>query len=56
VNKDDGLTRYVNLVGRSIATAANRPEIYFTLGILDTDIINAFAAPGGFIFITTRVG
>lgn len=52
---DKELTRYVNLIGRSISRAANRPEIRFTVGILDTDCINAYAAPGGFIFVTRGV-
>ncbi|GMT43179.1 MAG: peptidase M48 [bacterium] len=49
---NDRLTRYVNLMGKSLAQYANRPELDFTVGILDTDVINAYAAPGGFIFIT----
>lgn len=49
---NDALTRYVNLVGKSLAQYANRPELDFTVGILDSNIINAYAAPGGFIFIT----
>lgn len=46
------LTRYINLVGQSVAQNANRPEITFYFGILDTDHVNAYAAPGGYIFIT----
>jgi len=50
--RNDELTRYVNLVGKTLATYSNRPEIEFTVGILDTNAINAFAAPGGYIFVT----
>lgn len=50
--KNDELTRYVNLVGKSLARSANRPELMFTFGVLDTPEINAFAAPGGYVFIT----
>lgn len=46
------LIRYVNLVGASLALSTNRPELDFHLMILDTDEINAYAAPGGYIFIT----
>lgn len=46
------LTKYINLVGAALATSTNRPEIEFRLAILDTDEINAYAAPGGYIFIT----
>ncbi len=50
--EDDVLTRYVNLVGRGIALYSGRPELKFYFGILDSDEVNAFAAPGGYIFVT----
>lgn len=50
--KNDALTRYANLVAKTLAQYSNRPELAFTVGILDTDMINGFAAPGGYIFIT----
>ena len=53
--QDDDLTKHVNLIAKSLATTANRPEIRFTVGILSTNTINAFAAPGGFIFLTKGV-
>ncbi|MDP2167996.1 MAG: M48 family metalloprotease [Thermodesulfovibrionales bacterium] len=46
------ITRYVNLVGQSVALNANRPEIEFHFAVLDSAEINAYAAPGGYIFIT----
>ena len=44
--------RYVNLVGLNIAAHANRPELTFHFAVLATDTINAYACPGGYIFIT----
>ncbi|MEW6213643.1 MAG: M48 family metalloprotease [Nitrospirota bacterium] len=46
------LMRYVNLVGNSIALNTNRPEIEFHFAVLDTAEINAYAAPGGYVFVT----
>lgn len=46
------LIKYVNLVGASLALSTNRPELEFHLMVLDTDEVNAYAAPGGYIFIT----
>lgn len=46
------LQRYVNLVGKSVALFASRPELTFYFGVLASDEINAFAAPGGYVFIT----
>lgn len=47
-------TDYLNLLGQSIALASDRPETYggYHFLILDSDEINALAAPGGLIFIT----
>lgn len=49
------LTRYVNLVGRTVALNSDKPYTYggYHFAILDTNEINAFAAPGGTIFVTS---
>jgi len=49
------LEDYVNRVGLTIALASDRPETFkgYYFGVLRTDTVNAFAAPGGFIFVTT---
>ena len=47
------LTDYVNLVGTVVAQQSPRStELPFRFAVLDTDEINAFAAPGGYIFVT----
>ena len=45
---------YVNLVGQTLALASDRPETFagYHFFILDTNDINALAAPGGLIFVT----
>lgn len=49
-----GLTSYVNMVGQTVAQASTRPETFagYHFLVLDSTEINAFAAPGGFIFVT----
>jgi len=49
---DEKINRYVNLVGKAVALHGGRPEIIYRFGVLDSDEINAFAAPGGYVFIT----
>ena len=46
--------RYINLLGQTLARASELPETFggYHFLILDSDEINAFAASGGFIFIT----
>jgi predicted Zn-dependent protease len=46
------LHRYVTLVGRSVAMQTDRPNLEWTFVVLDTDGVNAFASPGGFVHIT----
>ena len=50
--QDEGLQRYVNEVGNWVALQSNRAELNWYFGVLDSEDINAFAAPGGFIFLT----
>lgn len=49
---NDKLNEYVNKVGKGLAQFSNRPEIEFRFAVIDTNIVNAFAAPGGYIFVT----
>ncbi len=50
--KDEEFTLYILSVGRSLANVSSRQELNFVFGILDTDEVNAFACPGGYIFLT----
>ena len=50
--RDDKLQRYVNLVGNWVALQSGRKDISWHFGVLDTEDINAFAAPGGYVFVT----
>ena len=45
---------FVNLMGQTVAQASDRPETFggYHFMLLDSSEINAFAAPGGLIFIT----
>ena len=50
---DAALNEYVSLVGAAVAEQSVRAgEVEFHFGVLDTDDVNAFAAPGGYILIT----
>ncbi|MCI0400909.1 MAG: M48 family metalloprotease [Gammaproteobacteria bacterium] len=43
---------YVNDVGMWLALQTERPELPWRFGVLETDDVNAFAVPGGYVFIT----
>ena len=46
------LQRYVNRVGRWVAAQSARPELPWRFGVLEAPQLNAFAVPGGTIFVT----
>jgi predicted Zn-dependent protease len=50
---DQALSRYVSLVGNSVLQHANRSDLNFYFAVIKSPEINAYAAPGGYIFITT---
>jgi predicted Zn-dependent protease len=50
--KDSALQRYVNQVGRWVASQSTRPDLKWTFGVIESSDINAFAAPGGYILVT----
>jgi predicted Zn-dependent protease len=52
VVQDKAVHKYVTLVGTTLAQVSSRPGIGWTFIVLDTDGVNAFAAPGGFVHIT----
>ena len=52
VAQNAAVHRYVTLVGISLAQASSKPGLPWKFIVLDTDAVNAFAAPGGFIHIT----
>lgn len=49
---DAEVQSYVNHIGLWLAMQTERPDLPWTFGVIDTDTINAFAAPGGYVFVT----
>ena len=50
--RDEDVLRRVNLVGRALARYSDRPDLEWRFGVLASDQVNAFSAPGGYVFIT----
>lgn len=50
--KDNALQKYVNNVGRWVANQSERPDLPWHFGVIESGDVNAFAAPGGYVFIT----
>ncbi len=49
---DAELQGYMNKVGKWIALQSAKPELPWRFAVLDTDSVNAFAVPGGYVFVT----
>ena len=50
---NDRIQRYVNQVGRWVAMHSERPNLPWRVAVLDSPLVNAGAAPGGQIYITS---
>jgi predicted Zn-dependent protease len=50
--KDAKLQKYVNQVGAWVASQSERPDLPWHFGVIQSADVNAFAAPGGYIFVT----
>ncbi|HEX4869711.1 MAG TPA: M48 family metalloprotease, partial [Moraxellaceae bacterium] len=50
--QDEALQKYVNRVGRYVAAQSERPDLNWTFGVIESPSVNAFAAPGGYVFVT----
>ncbi|MEM8790718.1 MAG: M48 family metalloprotease [Pseudomonadota bacterium] len=46
------VTGYVNQIGRDLAAVSEQPQAKWTFTVLDTPTINAFALPGGYVYVT----
>jgi predicted Zn-dependent protease len=52
---DEALQAYVNDTGQRIAAASHLPDLQFTFTVLDSEEVNAFALPGGFVYVTRGI-
>jgi predicted Zn-dependent protease len=49
---DPKVQAYVERIGRKIAADSERPELPWSFKVVDDPVVNAFALPGGFIYVT----
>jgi len=50
--QDDELQSYVSRIGKKLAADSERPNLPWSFQVVDDPSVNAFALPGGFIFVT----
>ncbi|MFP4097775.1 MAG: M48 family metalloprotease [Alphaproteobacteria bacterium] len=49
---DERLQEYVSEVGKNVTARTERPDVTYRFFLLDSPIVNAFALPGGYIYLT----
>ncbi|MEO1365846.1 MAG: M48 family metalloprotease [Acidobacteriota bacterium] len=52
---DDELAAYVDRLGQDLAAVSERPNLPWTFRVLDDPVVNAFALPGGYIYVTRGI-
>jgi len=52
---DPELLAYIQSVGKRLIPHTHRPNLPYQFAILDTPVINAFAVPGGYIYVTRGI-
>lgn len=52
---DEELQRYVQALGARLAAGTERPNLPWTFRVVDDPAVNAFAIPGGFVYVTRGI-
>jgi predicted Zn-dependent protease len=55
VYSDPEINAYVQSVGNSLVPHTHRPQLAYQFAVLDTPVVNAFAVPGGYIYVTRGI-
>jgi predicted Zn-dependent protease len=55
VYADPEVNAYVQGVGQSLVPHTHRPKLAYQFAVLDTPVVNAFAVPGGYIYVTRGI-
>jgi len=55
IYNDPALQKYISDLGHRMAHISHRPNLQFNFRLLDSPVINAFAVPGGYVYITRGI-
>jgi beta-barrel assembly-enhancing protease len=50
---DPALSAYIADIGAKVAAHSDRTDVQYSFTVLESEVVNAFAAPGGYIYVTT---
>ena len=52
---DVALVTYIDNLGQQMAKISHRPQLTYTFNVMDSPVINAFAVPGGYVYLTRGI-
>jgi len=55
VYADPNLNQYVEGIGKILVPHTHRPQLGYHFAVLDSPVVNAFAVPGGYIYVTRGI-
>ena len=55
IYSDQALNAYVQRVGQRMTPLTHRPHLTYYFAVLDTPVVNAFAVPGGYVYVTRGI-
>lgn len=53
--EDKALQDFINLEGKKMAAVSHRPNLDYHFRIVDSEVLNAFAVPGGYVYFTRGI-
>lgn len=53
--EDEKLQKFINEKGKAMGAISHRPNLTYQFRIVDSDILNAFAVPGGYVYFTRGI-
>jgi predicted Zn-dependent protease len=53
--EDAGLAAYLGALGKRLGAVSHQPDIPYTVKVLDSPVVNAFAVPGGYVYLTRGI-
>ena len=53
--EDSTMQRFIKAKGRQMAAISHRPKLDYTFRVLNSEVVNAFAVPGGYVYFTRGI-
>jgi len=53
--EDSSLQRYMNQLGQQMAAISHRPNLEYHFRVINSEVVNAFAVPGGYVYFTRGI-